>query len=386
MSPEQRPRARDSSPIEPAALPGRLPQEGDPVILTITKGTVKSVLLWIRRILGWATFSYVGLLIVILIALEWWGERSWLFSVFLYAPPQLLLSPLIALTPLCLLFRWRLVLWHLAAVAVLFFGYMTFRWTLRPSPNPSAITVVTFNAGESNRAQFHDFIAQEKPDIIFLQDARSRGLELAAKHPEKFAAHLGRFSFISRFPLQKMTYVEGAKWQGEPIAARCETTVAGRTVALYSVHLPTPRQQLSRFLGGRRILGDLVGRKSREPGFGAYREWLAARIELARNLAGVFAQEPLPVIVGGDFNTPDHGYIYRLFSSQMTDAFAHAGRGWGLTFPGSTRNPVTLFGPWLRLDYFFVGRGWKVIECRPEPGGKSQHKAVLARIEPSLQP
>jgi endonuclease/exonuclease/phosphatase (EEP) superfamily protein YafD len=362
------------------------PPAPDPVILTVTKGSITRVLTWIRRLLGWATFAYAGWLILMLVALEWWGERNWLLSIFLYAPPQILLLPLAALTPLCLLFRWRLLVWHLVAVAILFFGYMTFRWTPRAVPTSAAITAVTFNAGESNRPQFHEFIAQEKPDIIILQDARSRGPELARKLLDKSVIHLGRFTFISRYPLEKMSYVEGAKWQGQPIAARCETVIAGRATALYSIHLPTPRQQLSRFLGGRRILGDLVGKKSREAGFGDYREWLSARIELARNLAGVLAQEPLPMIVGGDFNTPDHGYIHRLFSNQMTDAFAHAGRGWGLTFPGSTRNPVTFFGPWLRLDYFFVGRGWEVIECRPEPGGKSQHKAVLARIEPRPQP
>jgi len=382
MNPRQSAHAGGEPPVEGA----RQTPAPDPVILTVTKGSITRILAWIRRLLGWATFAYAGGLILMLVALEWWGERNWLLSIFLYAPPQILLLPLAVLAPLCLLFRWRLLVWHLAAVAMLFFGYMTFRWAPRPASTSAACTVVTFNAGESNRPQFHEFIAQEKPDIIFLQDARSRGPELAAKLPEKSAAHLGRFTFISRYPLEKMAYVEGALWQGQPIAARCETVIAGRTTALYSVHLPTPRQQLSRFLGGRRILGDLVGRKSREPGFGDYREWLAARIELARDLAGVFAREPLPMIVGGDFNTPDHGYIYRLFSSQMTDGFAHAGRGWGLTFPGSTRNPVTFFGPWLRLDYFFVGRGWEVIECRPEPGGKSQHKAVLARIEPRPQP
>jgi endonuclease/exonuclease/phosphatase (EEP) superfamily protein YafD len=325
-------------------------------------------------------------LVLTLAALEWWGERNWLLGVLLYAPPQMLLLPLLALTPASLLFRWRLVGWHLAAVALLLFGFMTFRWSRIPPVGAAAITAVTFNAGESNRPQFLEFLGREKPDLVLLQDVGGRSAVMAAQLPGTFSASLGQFCFISKFPLGKPAFVEAVKANGQPVAARCEAVINGRPTALYSVHLPTPRRELSRFLGGRRILGDLVGRPHREPGFGNYRDWLAARIELARALARVFAEEPLPLIIGGDFNTPDHGYIYRLFAGQMTDAFTHAGRGWGLTFPGSTHNPLSFYGPWLRLDYFFVGHGWKAVECRPEPGRKSQHKAVLARFEPQPMP
>ena len=173
------------------------------------------------------------------------------------------------------------------------------------------------------------------------------------------------------------------KTEGQPVAARYEVQIGGRITAVYSIHLPTPRQQLSRFLGGRRILGDLAGHGHRAPAFGNYREWLQERFRLAQALAGVLGEGWVPpMIVGGDFNTPDHGYIYHLFAREMTDAFACVGRGWGLTFPGSTHNPISFFGPWLRIDYFFTGRGWRVTECRPEPGRKSQHKAVFARFEP----
>ncbi len=354
----------------------------DPVLLQITAGKVARLVAWIRRVLGWLTFGYLAILMVVLFALEWWGERNWVLSILLFAQPQILLLPLLLLTPVSLLFRWRLVGWHLAAVLLLFFGYMTFRWTPRPRPSATAITAVTFNAGESSLTQFVEFIDRESPDLILMQDTASRGAAVAKRLPGASFARVGQFGFISQFPLDKPAFVESVKSHGDPVAARCEAVIAGRKTALYSVHLPTPRRELSRFLGGRRVLGDLVGRPHREPGFGNYREWLDARMELARGLARVFAEEPLPMIIGGDFNTPDHGYIYHQFAGQMTDAFARAGRGWGLTFPGSTRNPVSFFGPWLRLDYFFVGRGWEVIECRPEPGRKSQHKAVLARFEP----
>jgi vancomycin resistance protein VanJ len=344
------------------------------------------VVAWIRRALGWLTYGYAGGLIAVLLALEWWGERNWLLSVFLYAPAQIVLLPLFALSPLCAIFRWRLLAWHLGAVLVVFFGYMTFRWSSGPAPTPSTLTAVTFNYGESNRAQFLGFLKKEKPDIIVLQDARNFGAGLAREVPGMQASEVGQFVLLSRFPIQKAAIVERSKVSGVPVAARWEVVIQGRTAAIYSVHLPTPRRELSQFLGKRRFLAGLIGDGDRPPGFGEYREWINDRIELAGALSRVFAKEEYPMIVGGDFNTPDHGYIYHLFAGQMADAHTRAGRGWGLTFPGSTRNPLSLYGPWLRIDYFFVGRGWKVIECRPEPGQRSQHKAVVARFESQPMP
>ncbi len=355
----------------------------DPVVLLVTRRMLDRVLGWIRHFLGWTTYGYLVGLLLTLSALEWWGERNWLLSIFLYAPPQVLLLPLAVLSPLCLLFRPRLLGWHFTAIFLLLFVYMGFRWSWRPTPGPSTVTGVTFNLGESNRAQFTGFLAQEKPDFLVMQDAYSRGDALARTLPGMNVSTLGQFVLASRFPILKAGLVEEAKVGKVSVAARWEVEIQHRPVAIYSVHLPPPRHELSRFLGGRRLVGDLLGVGNREAAFGNYREWLDARIQLARDLSAVLAQEKLPMIVGGDFNTPDHGYIHRLFSGEMTDAFAAAGRGWGLSFPGSTRNPLSLFGPWLRIDYFFAGRDWRVTECRPEPGGKSQHKAVLARFEPA---
>lgn len=340
---------------------------------------------WIQRSLTWLTAGYVLGLCVLLAALEWWGERNWLLSVLLYAPPQLLLIPLTVLSPLCLLFRWRLIFWHLAAAALLVFGYMTFRWSPAANANATAITAVSFNIGESNRAQFLAFLAREKPDLIILQDARNRGAGLAKLMPAMQTSELGEFVLLSRYPILSAGLVQGTKPGERALAARWELLIQSRAVAIYSVHLPTPRRELSQFVGKRNLLGGLVGWR-RPAFFGEYREWIKERIDLARSLAKVLAKEEKPMIVGGDFNTPDHGYIYHLFAGVVSDAFATAGRGWGLTFPGNTPHWLALNEPWLRIDYFFVGRGWKAVECRPEPGRQSQHKAVVARFEQLARP
>jgi len=363
-------------------LPNPPPAPGEAVLFQLTEASLRRLLAGFRRALGWVTLMYVGALATFLIGMEWCGERFWLFSLLNYGPIQTCLVPLAFLTPVCLLFRWRLVLWHIAAAFVLIFGYMHFRWSSVSPFHSSEIKVVTFNYGESNRAQFLSFLAAEQPDLLLLQDARGRGADLVKKIPAMYASDLDQFAFLSKFPIERAEIVENVKSEGKAVAARYEVMIQGRLIAIYSVHLPTPRQQLGRFLGGRRILGDFVGHGHREPAYGNYRDYVRARIALGQTLARVLADEKLPMIVGGDFNTPDHGYLYHLFSGEMSDAFANAGRGWGLTFPGSTHNPISFFGPWLRIDYLFAGRGWRVTECRPEPGRKSQHKAVFARFEP----
>ncbi len=368
-----------SAPLDPDSA------KADPVIFVLTRENLRRLLAAIRLVLAFLTFAYAAALLIFLSGMEWVGERFWPFGILLYAPPQVVLLPLLALTPCCLLFRWRLCLWHLGCVVFVFFFYMTFRVTSAPAPVPGEISAITFNQGQASRTQFVSFATLMKPDLIVLQDAQWQLGDYKKTFPDFTVMAQGEFILISKFPVQQAALLDQPRSEKRVVAARFEILAHGRPLAIYAVHLPTPRHQLARFLGGRRLLGDLAGYGRNKAGYGDYRGWLKERRETARELAAVFAAEPLPCIVGGDFNTPDHGAIYHLFAGQMTDAFAKAGRGWGLTFPGTTRNPVAFFGPWLRIDYFFAGRGWRPIECRAETGSKSQHRAVFARFAP-VQP
>ncbi len=367
----------NSVPTEPHSV------KADTVIFALTKDNLRRLLAAIRLVLAFLTVTYAGALLLLLAGLEWVGERFWPFGILLYAPPQTLLLPLLLLTPCCLLFHWRLCLWHLACAAFFFFFFMTCRFTSPPGLGAGEITALTFNQGQGSRTQFMSFAAEVQPDLILLQDAQWHVRDFEASFPGSSVSAQGEFILVSKFPIQRAAVLDEPRGDARPVAARFEVLAHGRPLAIYSVHLPTPRQQLSRFLGGRRLLGDLAGYGRHKAVYGDYRGWLQARVETARGLAAVFAAEKLPFIVGGDFNTPDHGYIYHLFAGELTDAFAKAGRGWGLTFPGTTRNPVAFFGPWLRIDYFFAGHGWRPVECRPEDGRKSQHRAVFARFAPA---
>ena len=332
----------------------------------------------LRRALAPLTYGYTGALLLLLLLLERWGEHLGIFSLLLFAPPPLLLLPLAILTPVCLLLRPRLCLWHLGCVAAVLLGYMSPGWHPAPAPRPGELKILTFNSGQSDRAQFPRLIEAERPDIIALQDSRSRGVQWARKHPGDHVSSLGEFILISRHPIRQSQLLEQPRWHGRPVAARYEIDFHGRIVVLYSIHLPTPRPVLSRFLSGRAVI-DLLGEDDTAGEATGYQAWIAQRIALARALADILTREPAPFIACGDFNMPDHGAIYHTFASRFTDSFAAAGHGWGLTFPGGKRGHLTRLGPWLRLDYFFT-RGWQPVDCAPEPGHSSQHRAVIARF------
>ena len=336
-----------------------------------------------RWVLGWLTGIYGVLALVGMVALEYWGERLWVFSLLLFAPPLVILLPLVVLMVMSLVMRPRLLLYQLGVVLFLVFWYMNFEWTKAVAKGDGQLTAVTFNVGQSNRPQFEAFLEAEQPDVILLQDTtKTYATLLGKKMRGSVVAAEGEFAMVSRFPVRATKLLADPLWAGRPVGMRFEVMVNDRPLVFYSIHMPTPRRELSRFIGFRGILRDFVGRPHREPGFGNYREWMAKRVELATTVRKILAEEKSPCIVGGDFNMPDHGLIYHLFASELSDAFKVAGCGWGLTFPGSTRNPLAGFGPWLRLDYFFTGRGWRAVECRPEAGTKSQHKAVMARFQP----
>lgn len=356
--------------------------ESDPVPKPVIQATPRGIGYFLAGSAKWLTWLYCGGLLLLLAWLEWFGERSWLTGVLLFAPPQVLLLPLLVLSPWCLLFRWRMLGWHLVAVSVLGFGFMDFRWHLPPAPQAGEIKLVTHNIGQGNRQQFLDFLRREGPDVIAMQDARGQGGTFAKLFKDCHVAGVGEFLMVSRAPLVQSEIVPLPGAPTRPVAARFELLWNERTLVVYSVHLPTPRRQLSRFLSGRALVDALDETDGQPRPAQSYGNWTDARIRLAGELADVLSREKRPFLVCGDFNTPDHGVIYRTVARGLADAHREGGRGWGLTFPGSTRNPISLHGPWLRIDYAFAGTGWRPLECRPETGRGSQHCAVMARFAP----
>jgi endonuclease/exonuclease/phosphatase (EEP) superfamily protein YafD len=308
------------------------------------------------------------------------GERLGVPGALLYLPPLIWTLPFAVMTVAALCLRSRIAVLHIAGIAFVAFGYADFRWAWRvPEAKGDELKVITNNVGQNNHRTLGNFMGSEKPDIVVLQEAPARGRNYALQYPEMHVAGQGEFVLISRLQINRAKLVREISWRGRPVAARFEVEYKGRPLAVYGVHMPTPRNDLLRLWGrgfAEEILdpSSVAGSSGRVPVGLSMRE----RVKLARRLVSVLQAEDMPFIVVGDFNMPSNGYIRRIFSGQLRDAFGECGRGYGFTFPGYTRNPLSFFKPWLRLDYLFAGKGLKPSYIRTEPGRPSQHRAVAA--------
>lgn len=330
---------------------------------------------------------FLGVFLV-LCGLEWFAERWLPLAILLFAPAQLLAIPAVLLGLIAVWKRrWLWLAGNVICLLAILIGFMG--WRIRSSDDGrknDTFSVITHNIGQGNRAAFVDSFPDEEPDVVLLQDvfhANRRERDYMRRYPAYETRGLGQYMLLTPHKIESALLVREALWLGQPVAARFVLNVKGRSVAVYCVHMPTPRDSLAAAISPSVMLEMLGLREARTGKFASYREWIDARVAVARELAAVFDKETLPFVVGGDFNTPDHGVIYHIMASRMKDAHAEAGRGWGFTFPGGRETRLSRFiGQWLRLDYLFAGRGWKPVDCRVAADDRSQHRAVLARFVP----
>lgn len=333
-----------------------------------------------KGILIAVTVVYTIVLVCCLWILRSEGERFWVSSLLIYLPPQLWLLPLAVLLPAALaLARWLLLpqLFCVFFVAVWFCG-LHFS-NVKPG-DAKAITVVTNNIGQSNHLSMEPFLKETNPDVLVVQDARSRLAWYRRTHPDRYCAAAGEFITISRYPISLTRLVDRPQWRG-PFAAVFRIEWPERPFLLYAVHMPTPRPDFLRLRGHGFLVSTIKSGGIPFAQIGDYKRSMEMRVQAAEAFSDLLANEKEPAIIAGDFNMPSWGYLHSVFASKLTDAFAVAGNGFGLTFPGFTRDPLTLFGPWLRIDYLFCNKDWKPVSCITEAHRGSQHRAVAATFE-----
>ncbi len=161
----------------------------------------------------------------------------------------------------------------------------------------------------------------------------------------------GGTGLFSRYPLENGTRLTGEGIRAYRMAnVRAEALVPGfGRLALYAVH-PVPPWP--------------------EPAW----HW-AAELD---SLGATLRAEPLPAVIGGDFNsTYDHAQLRALFGdAALTDAAEHTGAGIVATYPANR----TLIPPVLALDRIATRGGPEPVSFERVRLPGSDHYAVLSRI------
>lgn len=364
------------------------------------KALLSRLLLWTRRTLTALTILYFFAIFAAILLMSRVGENNMTLAFILYLPRQGFLLPLPFLFLITLPFHWRLALVQIP-LAIIFIKF-GMGWQLPPEAKTvleapesrphETFTILTYNRGQHLNQSLQPFKNLTRPDLIALQDAPHRAARYANAPDYSDLPHtaaVGEFTVISRHPILSATLVEIEKRDGGiglP-ASRFEIEFNDQKIAVYCVHAISPRDTLMYYRQGAFLLGvlGLPGTPWGEKRKINQQSW-DHRIESVKNLLEIIDNEPLPNFLVGDFNAPAGGYIHRLLSQQLSDSHLAAGHGFGYTFPGRTRNPLSLGGPWMRIDYLFSSPHWKTLHSVTETVRTSQHRAVTAAFQLKQKP
>lgn len=342
---------------------GQLDHENASALETRQKSIwARSALMIFRALVG----SYALNTLLHITAIILLGER-WVIIEFFNTFAQLLWLPTFVLIPICLILRqWRLSAMLLPAMLA-----FIFMWGAMFVSNPALelqegdipLRVMSYNlyAGNSQRNDYIDSIAQVNPDIIAIQELHfSHEATLIAEFGERYPYRLFNSAngthgqgFMSRYPI-----IEGDYWRydflPQPLGhQRLVLQIDGEIqITVYNVH-PTHPAMNGHFFNPEfrsQEIVDLLNRAS---------------------------QETNPVIMLGDFNMPDFSEDYRSVRADFGDAFYTAGFGLGWTFP---RMP-DFNSAFLRLDYIFYSEHFGVQHAEVNTGYTgSDHNSLFADI------
>lgn len=325
---------------------------------------------------------YPVLLLAIVLALEYVGERWWVTTLALYVPRIAFGAPLPLFVIALLFLRRYILLWtQLAALVLLLFPLMglALPWFTGKSETP-VFRVMSLNAN-SGYAGAHEFgraIRTISPDIVLLQEAeRHRGeLEAELKRLYPHASSSKEFLIGSRFPILTSTPPQKLPYWGKqrsPRFMRYTLRTPAGDVVVYSVHPASPRGVLQlyslRGAFGRLRRGELVvGDPAKDVGENTGLRRL--QIEAVGRLT---AEEAQPVIVAGDTNLPVRSVLFRKNLGHLQDGFVAASSGFGYTYPEKF--------PWMRIDRILASKPLRFLSFDEGCSGLSDHLCVYADLQ-----
>jgi vancomycin resistance protein VanJ len=328
--------------------------------------------------------SFYGVILAAITALNRHGADRWLFGALnLYLPQAIWLIPGILLICYALIFARRWTWLPVVCVLWVFGPIMGFSWPMLAPPELSgtmSVRIMTCNAkyGMRDVAPLIDDMIRYKPEVVLLQDVMkplSGPLEdfFRGWHVRSF----GQYVIASKFPLSEPEVLKISFPGEEHNCLRFQIKISGAVVTLYNVHLKTPRAGLNEF---RTV--------EREPAYlpkaiRLFEANVEARFIQAGTLCKYIRQEQGPVIVAGDFNSPDASLVCAMLrETNLHDAFDEGGKGYGYTYGHfllQHRIPWVHVS-WMRIDHIFMSSQLHSLHCWSGNAKASDHRPVFADI------
>ncbi len=338
---------------------------------------------------GLVTWTYLSGLLVLLMSMRWVGEANITSAFLLYLPPLIWFLPAIPVMALTLCFHRRAFLISLVFLAVLLYFCLGYRFgEAELSPDAVAtvdgLSILTYNRGHHMNQSLQPFKNATRPDLLVFQDTPNRA-DVFLRTPDYaefgYGASVGEFTLLSRYPIVDKVLLPQQAAMRAMRFARFVVDWNGQSVSIYAVHMMTPREVLNSYSRGAFLWG-LLG----VPGTpwaakrAQYQVFWDQQIEDVALVLAAVKDDPNPCVLAGDFNATSLGHIHQMITDEMVDTHLSAGSGFGFSFPGVTRNPLSFGGPWLRIDYIFHDARWETVQCITEEERPSQHRAVMARL------
>jgi endonuclease/exonuclease/phosphatase (EEP) superfamily protein YafD len=325
----------------------------------------RSILRLFVRLVNASAQLYALALIAFLLVLYLFGERWTPVRLVNSLMPNPLLPALVLCGLFLLLRRWLTValLTPGVVVFVVLYGSLYLPGT-PPSVAADAprLRVMTYNirttAGTVGSAS--SVIRAANADIVGLQELHTSGARmLAAGLADMYPYHalhtegetLIGVGLFSRYPIIDSDY-----WRAAMGNQRVEVDFNGQRVVVYNVHPPPPSMSRSGQLARDQEIGALLARS---------------------------AEETLPTLLIGDFNTNDQNPIYREITARYRDSYREAGWGTGATFPNMqfVYSLLRYLPPVVRIDYIFHDERWTTTQAYVgRDSGGSDHYPVIAEL------
>jgi endonuclease/exonuclease/phosphatase (EEP) superfamily protein YafD len=290
------------------------------------------------------------------------GDRLVLPTPLLYGPRWIWLWPAIALLPLAVWRKSRL-LPIAAAIIIALFPIMQLEINVKPTPGAAdeQLAVVTFNSDRvRDFGPLRQVLEKERADLVAIQEWSPDNEPNVL--PGWTLRCIASLCVGSRYPVGEAEVLDRSMIGGYfAMALRAVVTTPAGPISFTCVHLETVREGLDAVLEGR---GDAIAE---------LRSNIVFRNLESRIISEWSRKTDLPIVVVGDFNLPTDSAIFRQHWAQFSDSFENAGLGFG----------YTKFTRWwgARIDHVLYDGRWRALRAEVGPHIGSDHRPLIATLE-----